>query len=352
MANVTVFDVARRCGLSPTTVSRVLNNTDYPVSEEARKKVLKASQELDYTPNPAGRMLKTKKNYDIGLIVPNISNYTYALLVTGVQKAAAAQGYQVILCTSFDNPEIELQNIELLRKKQVAGVVLVTMDWTGKNVDFAVKKGIRIVAAEQATQNMDCPSVLADHFHISFLIMEHFIRLGHRRITFLSAPVERPSRKLLYNGYQTAARQMADSIEFTEALFATPGQNSQIPSFQQHIAYGLELGERLLQKKELPTAVFCNNDMVALGVLQKLTSCGVRIPEEVSLMGVDNSPYSELPHMRISTVDENTTQTGEAAARLLISLIEGTAKPEEMKQVIAAKLISRDSVRDLRGTQQ
>ncbi|WMJ83298.1 LacI family DNA-binding transcriptional regulator [Oscillospiraceae bacterium LTW-04] len=346
MSHITVFDVARRCGLSPTTVSRVLNNTDYPVSEQARQKVLQASKELDYSPNPAGRMLKTKKNYDIGLIVPNISNYTYAILATGVQKVAAAYGYQVILCTSFDSVEMERKNIELLRKKQVAGIVLVTLDWTGDNIAYAVSKKLRIVAAEQAVQNVDCPRVLADHFHIPFMIMDYLVQMGHRDIAFLSAPLDRPSRKLLYSGYQEAGEKMKQVCR-TQALFATLEPDAQGPSFQQHIAYGMELGQRLLQQSTMPTAIFCNNDMVALGALQKLITCGVRVPDDVSLVGIDNSPYSQLPYMPISSVDENVSKTGQEAAKMLFALIKGKEQ-ENPERIIEATLVARGSVRDLR----
>ena len=156
--NVTIYDVAKLSGVSAATVSRVLNNTGYPISQEVKDRVQKAARDLDYAPNLLGKYLKTRSNREIGVIIPNITNYYYPLLLLGVHDVAAQRGYHIILCNSYRDSELEIQNIHLLASKQVMGILTVSLSTNNEYLKRFIDKGGNMVLLENSP-DIECNKV-------------------------------------------------------------------------------------------------------------------------------------------------------------------------------------------------
>jgi len=258
--SVTIYDVAKHSGVSTATVSRVLNNTGYPISQEVKELVKKAARELDYEPNLLGKYLKTRKNKEIGVIIPNITNYYYPLLLLGVQDVAAQKGYQIILCNSYRDSELEIKNMQLLASKQVMGILTVSLGTNNEYLKRFIAKGGNMVLLENSP-DIECNKVVFNYFKGAYMACKHLIDLGHTKIGFASAPITKYSRAQQLEGYQKCLRD--HGIEIVPHFTYITKEESEVRTVYE-FDNGKRLAHMLLQTSEKPTAVFCINDMTAI----------------------------------------------------------------------------------------
>ena len=184
----TINDVAKHCGLSIATVSRIINNTDYPVSDKAREKVLRAVKELDYNPNMLGRYLKFNQSNEVGIIIPHISNYYYTELVSGINDSLVHSGYNVLLCDSYRNPEYEKKQLQYLLQKKVKGIIISTISNDSSWIRETVPDNVSLVAIEQPIgENTHYIGMNSEKG--ACIAVRHLYEKGHRRIAFASAPL-------------------------------------------------------------------------------------------------------------------------------------------------------------------
>ncbi len=188
---VTITDIARATGSSPATVSRVLNQTDYPVTPALRSKILAAAEELHYTPNMLGRMLKSGVSNDIGVVVPSLLNPFYAETVAGIESACRQRGYSPIFCTSENKPDKEWEYIELLRSTP-AGMLISTVNEEDGALLQLLKDERNVVLIEQPMQNPVCDMVVFDYYAASEMATRYLLQKGHTDIAYLSPPITRP----------------------------------------------------------------------------------------------------------------------------------------------------------------
>jgi LacI family transcriptional regulator len=338
--NATIYDVAELAGTSTATVSRVLNNSGYPVKEELRKRVLEAAKQLNYTPNLLGRQLKTNETRDIGIIIPNISNQFYPLLLLGVEDVAREKGYNVLLCNSLRNPMYEKKYINALFQKQVRGIIISSITKNQKYLKNFVQKGLKIVAFDQGI-DLDCSKISFDFYQGGYMAAQHFIDLGHERIAFISAPLLRDSRNRIYEGFMQCLRDNGIKPSRDYIIISEDEQESheQIYEFKN----GKYLVRKLLQSGvKIPTAIFCINDMTAFGAIQELMRNKISVPRDVSVMGFDNIPASEMITPSLTTIDQSAYETGTLAGEMLINNLENpTAKDVEI--VLKPRLLIRES---------
>jgi LacI family transcriptional regulator len=204
----TVHDVATRCGVSTATVSRVLSHADYPVSEALRRQVLTAAEELHYTPNLFGKYLKTSKSRDLGVIIPNIANPYYAVLLQGIYDVALKAEYHVILCNAYRDAKQETKSIRALLAKQVGGILLASINPDQTAVEEAVRYGCPVVAMEQAVP-APCIQVGFDYRQGGYLATQHLVDHGHRRIGFIGRLWTAQAAKACWPAIRTAWRRTA-----------------------------------------------------------------------------------------------------------------------------------------------
>lgn len=338
--NPTIYDIAKLAKTSAASVSRVLSNSGYPVKEELRKKIINIAKEIDYTPNLLGRQLKTNKSNDIGIIIPNITNQFYPLLLSGVEGVAREKGYNVFLCNSLRNPENEKKYLTSLFQKMVKGVIISSITGNHEYLQQLQHKGLQVVAFDQGIE-IDCNKISFNFYQGGYMAAEYFLKQGHSRIAFLSAPLTRYSRISIYNGFMECLKD--NSIQQPKKYVLVAQDEKE--SFKQ--IYEFENGKQLIRKMlhsydQLPTAIFCINDMTAFGVIQELNANKIYVPKDISVMGFDNIPTSEVITPSLTTIDQSADRMGALAAEMLFRKIEN---PEEEKEEISLypELVVRDS---------
>ena len=338
-SQVTMHDVADFCGVSIATVSRIINNIDYPVSDELRARVLNAVKELGYTPNLIGKFLKTSKTNDIGVIIPTISNFYYSILLSGISESLLKIGFNMLLCSSNRNPADEKNAFISLLQKQVRGIIIASVNIDTRFIKDLIANDVTIAAVEQP---VDTPShfVGFDYYKGGYLAAKHLIEAGHRKIAYLSFPVTYKSRQLRYDGFM---RCLSDND------ITIPKQYIQIIDYERdsentyEFSTGRTLAKRILELDDRPTAIFCLNDMMAMGAMQEITANGLKIPDDISVVGFDNLPISEMLSPALTTIDQCAYQLGCRAVELLSKSLHHPEAPFE-SVMFEPTLVERQSV--------
>lgn len=310
----TLRDIAQHCGLSIATVSRVLSDSSYVVSDATRKRVLDSARQLNYTPNELGKSLKTRSTRDIGVILPNITNPYYALLLQGITDEAEKQGYHILLCSSHRNADREAENILTLLAKRVDGILISSINPDLEAVRRAMVTGCRVIAVEQ-TLSLSCPQVGFDYRQGALIATQHLILLGHRRIGFIGAPLDRPSRRMMLEGYREALSEAGIALNPANEMLS--GLESERVGIYE-IENGSDCARAFMKMERMPTGYVCLNDMTAIGALRAFSAAGYRIPDDLSLIGFDNIPFCELTSPRLTTVEQHAYSLGRLAIRRMI----------------------------------
>ena len=332
--SVTIQDVAKASGVSVSTVSRVLNGK-VDVADDTQERILAVIGELGYTSNLAARSMRSRKKNLIGLVVPDIG-FPYSIeIMKGINQAVAESTYDLLVYTTGDVQKIgaashEQHYVSLLNNSLTDGVIIVA----SAAADFITDAPI--VAVDPHVVNPSYPSVQGTNYQGSLEIMNYLLGLGHRRIGFICGRPEIGSagRRLL--GYRDALSSAG--IEVDEDLIV-PGDFT-TPS-------GHERGVQLLSMKNPPTAIFAANDQSAIGVYQAADELGLRIPDDLSVVGFDN--ISEAKYLGLTTMDQCLAEMGYVAIQMLIKLIHNETLEKQVHK-IPTKLVVRSSCRALAGT--
>lgn len=337
--NVTIYDVAAHSGVSVASVSRVLARSKYPVSEETRQKVLRSAEKLNYTVNAMGKMLKNQSTREIGIIVPNISNPCYAMLVLGMQAVAIQNDYHVLLYNSFRNSENERRNIRMMMEKRVDGILVVSIGGMADLLEKAQQLNCRLITVEQEL-GAGLLHVGYDYARAGELATNCLLAHGHRAIAFLGAHLDRPSRVQMLNGYRSALSG-AGIPQREEWIWLADAETEKGGIYE--IENGKAAARYMAELAEPPTACVCLNDLTALGAMQAFSDMGIRIPEDMSIVGFDNISYGALSNPKLTTIDQHAEQMGALAMRMMLDQI---ADPERQQSSIqlAPELVIRDSV--------
>ena len=340
MHKVTIYDVAKKCAVSTATVSRVLNNTDYPVSRELKELVTKTAHDMNYSPNLLSRALKTKNTKDIGVIVPTISNAYYSQLLQGICSAAAAGGYNVMLCSSFRDPVTENENLKFLFQKQVDGIIIVSIGGDSTLLSHIINNNVKVVALEQNT-DAPCGKVTFDFEKGMYIATRHLIDNGHKKIGFIGARLDRPSRRLMLEGYKRCLYE--NGIPINDNFIQLADCESET-SEQFEFSNGKKMAGKFISLPDVPTGYVCINDMTAIGAMNLFEENGIKVPEDFSVIGFDNTPYSAFSNPPLTTVEQSAYAMGQKAMEILADNAEnGKSADFEFKP----KLICRSSVMNI-----
>jgi len=327
--SVTILDVARLARCSITTVSRVLNNSSHKVNEETRKRVLEAIRELDYRPNALAKSLLSKRTMTIGAVVPDISNPYYAEVVRGIQDTADEEGYTVLLQNTDRLSDRLRRGIHILREKNVDGFIftggLHGMERIGELLCELKERTVVIGRLEE-----EFPSVRVDNEQASILAVEHLVQKGYHRIAYVSGAL-----------YSTT---MVDRLEgFRKALkrFNLPETPGYIQEGKQTLHSGYEAMRRLLSLPGKPEAILFANDQMLFGAMKALLEVGLRVPKDFAVIGFDNVPLCSYFDPTITSIEIPKYELGQAATRLLFSLIRGETPQTPLW--FPVRLIERES---------
>ena len=322
-----IRDVARLAGVSPSTVSRVMNGTEH-VEEDKKQKVLAAIQETGFKPNELARALFKQSSKIIGVIVPNIENPFFNELAKAVEEEAYRNGYKILLCNSNNNTEKELLNIQMLGRMKADGVIIVTYsDETG--LALADCQIPVVVLDRQLTDSGEIAYVESDHYKGGQMAMEHLITCGCKNIVCMRGPLNLSSGKRRYEGYQAACRENHIQEQIIDCLYDYEA--------------GLAAARELIRQYPAVDGVIASNDMVAIASYKILSQAGYRIPEDVQIIGFDNIKLSWLFTPELTTIIQSIDKMGTLAVQTIIRYGEGL--PFQKENVFDVSLVERQTTR-------
>ncbi|MBE3590731.1 MAG: LacI family DNA-binding transcriptional regulator [Firmicutes bacterium] len=327
----TLRDVARLAGVDPSTVSRVVNgDQDLVIKEETRQRILKAVETLGYRPNAIARSLRLQRTRTIGLLVPDICNPFFPEVIRGAEAVASEAGYHVIFGNTDDDPAKERRFIDTLLAARCDGLILATAMTRDQTIEYLSEQGLPFVLVNRYTLGTD-HYVVTDNLQAGREAVAHLIELGHRRIAHLAGPLFTDTGLSRLQGYRTALREAG--ITFHSAY---------VEECDFKEASGYEGARRLLQLDPRPTAIFAANDLIAIGVYRAAAEAGLRIPDDLSVVGHNDIPAATYLHPQLTTIRVPLNEMGRSSARLLVELIE-RGEATETPVVLKTELVVRGS---------
>ncbi len=317
MRNPTLKDVAQFSGFSLTTVSRVLSGSDYPVSKKTRISINNAARELGYFPNLLARSLKTHESREIAIVVPSITNPFYTGIIMGAEEILSAHQFHMLVYLTGNRREQDSQLVEGLRSKMIAGVIIAADSITdGVATGFLTlrENGIPCIVTDYSPKTQKpMQGVFFDHRSGGRMAGYYLLDNGHTKIAYGTQALDRPSRCMRKDGFWEA---------FTGTLTDFSQQDIYISNQQDEFAAGIELVKKMINANKGYTAIAVNNDAVAMGVLAGLAMRGITVPNQISVLGFDDSTFSRMATPPLTTIQVPSEQVGRLAAEAMLKELE------------------------------
>jgi LacI family transcriptional regulator len=333
MVPPTSHDVAAKAGVSVATVSRVLNNSPH-VSPTVRRKVLRVVKTLNFQPNRTAQRLRAKQSKVIGLIISDIQNPFFTSVVRGIEDIAYANGYSLVLCNSDEDPAKEKLYIAVMRAEAVAGVILASTSESNPLVIELLDHQIPVIAIDRHIKNRKIDSALVANTQGAYAAVSHLIDLGHRCIGFIGLPLTRTPGKERFVGYQNALREHGSSVSRQLVRIANAKQQG-----------GHDAALELLKYQPNITALFVANNLMTLGALDAIRERGLKIPDNISIVGFDDMPWAALLQPPLTVVAQPTYELGQKAAELLLERLKNPTKPVSNVQLNTTLIVRGSSGR-------
>ncbi|WP_430898275.1 MULTISPECIES: LacI family DNA-binding transcriptional regulator [unclassified Paraflavitalea] len=330
---VTIKDIAKALGVSTSTVSRALRDS-YEISPETKQMVIECAERLNYRPNPIAQSLKEKRTRSIGVVVCEIANNFFSQIINGIESIAYDKGYNVIISQSHESYEREIMDLQYLTSRSVDGLLISLSTETSdvSHLKALNEKGLPIVLFDRVSSEINAPSVVIDNFKGAYEATEHLIFNGYRRIAaisnseFLSISNERIA------GYKQALENYGIAVD---------------PQLIKHCFYGgmiyseiEEAVNELMVLKQKPDAVFTASDKLTTGCLKTIKRRGLRVPEEIAIIGFSNTEIAELIEPHLSVIRQPALEMGQSAIQLLLQQIESKRPITQIeKRVLSPELI-------------
>jgi len=330
--NTTIKDVARSLGVSVATVSRAMRDS-YDVSQETREKVLRMASKLNYKPNVNAQGLASNQTYNIGIILPFITNYYFSTVITGIQEVAWSKGYNIILYVTDDSEERESSILENLSLSRLDGL-LACISSHSRSCEYFQKiidQGTPVVFFDRIPAMIKASKVMQDDSNGAFEAAEHLIHNGYKRISHISGPIGFALTENRANGYRDALKK--HNLPIREEWIIHSG-------FSQ--IHGEQDVFKLLQCEQKPDAIFAVNDRKAVGAILALKKMKIKIGKEMGVIGFTNDPVCSIISPQLSTIAEPAFEIGTKSAELLIQHITKKNFPAN-EIVLPGKLIARES---------
>ncbi|MEO3947568.1 catabolite control protein A [Gorillibacterium sp. CAU 1737] len=329
---VTIYDVAREAGVSMATVSRVVNNNPN-VKPQTRKKVFEAIERLGYRPNAVARGLASKKTTTVGVVIPDISNTLFADVARGIEDIANMYHYNIILCNADKKKEKEVRVINTLLEKQVDGLLFMGGTVTEEHREAFNTANVPIVLCATSDDKGILPEVDIDHEAAAYDAVNVLLANGHRKIAMISGTLQDSALGFArYQGYKRALEQAGLTVEES---YVRAG-NYRYESGYEAMGYFLSLDDR-------PTAIFSATDEMAIGAIHRIQDEGLHVPEDFSVISVDNSRIASMVRPTLSTAAQPMYDIGAVSMRLLTKLMNKESV-EQTKYVLPHEIINRKSV--------
>ncbi len=319
--------------MHPSTVSRVLNgHAASTIRPETRQRVIVAADRLGYRPSALARSLRLQRTLTLGMLVPDITNPFFSSIIKGAEDAARERGYNLILCNSEDEPEREATYLRVLRERQVDGLLIASSQMADATIAELREEAFPFVLLNRAAQSAGDLAVVVDNHAAAVEVVAHLAALGHRRVGHIAGPQNTTTGVERREGYRAGVSTygLADDPELVVEADAFSEEAG-------HRALGI-----MLAGPARPTAVFGANDLIAIGMLQRLREIGLRVPQDLSIVGFNDIPLAGLLEPALTTVRVPQLEMGVSGARLLIDQLEGKSLGD-VRVTLPTELIIRAS---------
>lgn len=326
-----IKDVALKANVSTTTVSHVVNSTRF-VSDKVRHDVELAIRELNYVPSAVARSLKSNSTKTIGMLIPNCSNPYFAEIVRSVEDHCFGAGYALILCNTDDDPHRQAAYLQVISEKRIDGTIIIS---TGEDKDLLrLLKGLTIptVLLDREIREVNCDLVETAHLQGALMATEHLIALGHRRIACLAGPANLNSSVQRIEGWRTALAQSGLAAGASDLLWQSDFSSQG----------GFTTMQSILRSPQAPTAVFVCNDLMCIGALSAAHEAGVRVPQDMSLIGFDDIELARFASPALSTIAQPKHLIGVTAVDMVLERIQG-GRLQARQVILQPELIVRNS---------
>jgi LacI family transcriptional regulator len=330
---VTIYDVAKALNISPSTVSRGLKNHPH-IRKETKKKIITTAREMGYQHNQFASNLRQKRTNTIGVVVPKLNSYFMATVIAGVEKITSHNGYGLIISQSQESWKKEISCISTLFNSRVDGL-LVSLAFDTKNMDhfeILINKDIPIVFFDRVADCHGCMSIVIDNCKAGYEATSHLIEQGCKRIVHLGGNLLRNVYYERFRGYKQALAE--NKIEFDKNLIVITDMSAQA---------GIDTAKKILKMVPRPDGIFASNDASAVALIVELEKAGVKIPDEIAVVGFNNEPISQVVTPNLTTVDYPAREIGEIAATSLINKLKNSQSANLSTIVLKHNLISRQS---------
>ena len=328
---VTLSDIANKAGVSLATVSLALNDSN-KVNKDTKLRIQRIADELNYVPNARAQALVKKSTKTIGLVIPEVVNPFFAELAQAIKDYVRSHNFNVVLCSTDYQSEEELRYINMFRSGQVDGAIFACVgDMMAEHNDLVielVKENVPVVYVDRDGVDHDLiPVIKSDVYHAAYQAADYLISLGHKNLAFAGQSVER------LEGFKSALKKHDINLK-DENLYYD----------YLRMEGGYQVGEKIAARSDKPEAVVCLNDEMAIGVIQALIAENVKVPQEISVIGIDNIKMANFYNPSLTTVNIPITEMGKKAAEILLKKISGQKlSPKEKYYIFPTELIIRDS---------
>lgn len=320
MKYITLKMVAERAGVSVNTASRAINNKS-DINEETKKRVLKVAQELGYVQNATAVALRTKKTRTLGVVIADNRNPFYAEVLNGIEEAAREKNYHIILANTQRDYQKEEEAINLLLAKRVDGLLITPVQDRNDDIKKLIEANIPFVIVGRDFESIEVDAVYNDEVKGGFFATEYLIKKGHKRIAFINGFLHKSPAQGRLEGYKKALKE--HGIPLVDMMVSVGDID---------VEDGYERTKQMLEKNLDFTAIFAYNDMMAFGAMQVIKEKGLRIPEDIGLVGYDDIPFSSLISPSLTTIKLKKQELGAESVKLLLSRINGSR--EKMKKIM------------------
>ncbi|MED4779671.1 LacI family DNA-binding transcriptional regulator [Brevibacillus choshinensis] len=324
----TIYDVAKKAGVSIATVSKVINNTGR-ISEKTRKKIWALMEEMEYQPSVVASALTGKSTYTIGLLIPDLANPFFSEIARSIEDRGHSLGYNIVICSTDYDPEKEAKYTSLLKQKSVDGIILASGFENHKSAKELIRQNFPIAVVAREIPSLEVDTVSIDNFLGGYQAASHLIGLGHKRIAIIARDVW--SNRERIRGYKQALEEA--NLEFDPQMeFVT---DSAVES-------GKELAGKLLDSSAPPSAIFACNDSLAIGVIQAARQRGMSVPKDLSVIGFDDTIWAKISDPPLTTIAQPIREMGYGVMDLLIQEIKGQ-KHVKQRLILLPKLVERET---------
>lgn len=334
----TIKDVAKLAGVSITTVSHVINKTRF-VAKQTEQQVLKAIQQLHYSPSAVARSLKINTTKSIGMIVTTSEAPYFAEIISSVENYCYKSGYSLFLCNSQNDPDKIQIHLEMLAKKRVDGLLVLCSEYTPKSLDILANFASLPMVVMDWGPNSQTDIIQDNSFLGGYLAAQYLLENGHKKIGLITGDLAKSTVKDRYDGFIKALDEKGLTLNpdwIKQGYFEPEG--------------GYQCTHEILRQTTLPTAIFCFNDVMALGAISAINEKGLRVPQDISIIGYDNIHASRFYSPALTTVHQSKSRLGKKAAELLFKRIQNKESNTAIKREIIEiqpELVVRQSVANL-----